>query len=126
MMMTRMSFVYSALVGALGGTAVIMTTLFASVPAWTADVAVSIDNFTFSPQSLTVKSGTTVIWENADDIPHTVASTTKLFKSKALDTGDKFSFTFTAPGMYQYFCSLHPHMVGTIVVEGAAAPANPQ
>jgi plastocyanin len=126
MMMTRMSFVYSALVGALGGAAVIMTTLFASVPAWTADVAVSIDNFTFSPQSLTVKSGTTVIWENADDIPHTVASTTKLFKSKALDTGDKFSFTFTAPGMYQYFCSLHPHMVGTIVVEGAAAPANPQ
>jgi plastocyanin len=125
-MMTRMSFVYSALVGALGGAAVIMTTLFASVPAWTADVAVSIDNFTFSPQSLTVKSGTTVIWENADDIPHTVASTTKLFKSKALDTGDKFSFTFTAPGMYQYFCSLHPHMVGTIVVEGAAAPANPQ
>jgi plastocyanin len=103
-----------------------MTTLSASVPGWIADVVVSIDNFTFSPQSLTVKSGTTVVWANADDIPHTLASTTKLFKSQALDAGDKFSFTFSVPGTYQYFCSLHPHMVGTIVVEATAATSNPQ
>ena len=73
---------------------------------------VQIDQFTFAPQRITVKAGTTVTWINDDDIPHTVASTTKLFKSKALDTKDKFSFTFATPGTYQYFCSLHPHMTG--------------
>jgi plastocyanin len=84
-----------------------------------AEMEVKIDNFTFAPQSITVKAGTTVTWTNDDDIPHTVASKTKLFKSKALDTGDKFSFTFTTPGAYEYFCSLHPHMIATIVVEAA-------
>jgi plastocyanin len=84
-----------------------------------AETEVKIDNFTFAPQSITVKAGTTVTWTNDDDIPHTVASKTKLFKSKALDTGDKFSFTFTTPGAYEYFCSLHPHMTATIVVEAA-------
>jgi plastocyanin len=76
-----------------------------------------IDNFTFNPPRLTVKAGTTVTWNNEDDIPHTVASSARVFKSKALDTGDKFSFTFATPGEYQYFCSLHPHMTGMIVVE---------
>ena len=84
-----------------------------------AETEVKIDNFTFAPQRITVKAGTTVTWTNDDDIPHTVASKTKLFKSKALDTGDKFSFTFTTPGAYEYFCSLHPHMTATIVVEAA-------
>ena len=78
-----------------------------------------IDNFTFAPQRTTVKAGTTVTWINGDDIPHTVASSSKLFKSKALDTGDNFSFTFTTPGTYEYFCSLHPHMTGALVVEAA-------
>jgi plastocyanin len=87
--------------------------------AQAAETEVKIDNFTFAPQSITVKAGTTVTWSNDDDIPHTVASKTKLFKSKALDTGDKFSFTFTTPGAYEYFCSLHPHMTATIVVEAA-------
>ena len=64
-----------------------------------------------------MKAGTTVTWDNEDDIPHTVASSAKLFKSKVLDTGDTFSFTFTTPGVYEYLCSLHPHMTGTIVVE---------
>jgi plastocyanin len=64
-----------------------------------------------------VKTGTTVTWKNQDDIPHTVASSTRLFKSKALDTDDSFSFTFSEPGTYEYFCSLHPHMAGSIVVE---------
>ena len=68
-----------------------------------------------------MQAGTTVTWINADDAPHTVVSSTKLFKSSALDTEDKFSFTFTTPGTYEYFCSLHPHMTGTVVVEAAAA-----
>jgi plastocyanin len=83
-------------------------------------MAVKIDNFTFAPQRLTVPAGTTVTWTNEDDIPHTVVATTLAFRSKALDTDDKFTFTFTAPGAYEYFCSLHPHMTGTIVVEGAS------
>jgi amicyanin len=81
--------------------------------------AVGIDNFTFNPQNLTVKAGATVTWTNKDDIPHAIAAVGKQFKSKALDTGDAYSFTFTTPGTYQYFCSLHPHMTGTIVVEAA-------
>jgi plastocyanin len=88
-----------------------------------ADMVVNIDNFTFAPQALTVKAGTTVIWRNEDDIPHTVASTKRVFKSKALDTNDSFSFTFTEPGSYEYFCSLHPHMTGKIVVEPATSAA---
>ena len=88
------------------------------------ETVVKIDNFTFAPQRVTVKAGTTVTWTNEDDIPHTVASTTRAFKSKTLDTNDKFSFTFTTAGVYDYFCSLHPHMTGTIVVE-AASGSNP-
>jgi plastocyanin len=82
--------------------------------------AVSIDNFTFNPAKLTVKAGTTITWTNRDDIPHGIASSDNTFtRSKALDTNDSFSFTFTTPGTYQYFCYIHPHMVGTIVVEAA-------
>jgi plastocyanin len=95
-------------------------------PAGAAEATVMIDNFTFNPPRLTVKAGTTVTWDNADDIPHTVASNAKKFKSKALDTGDKFSFTFAAPGVYEYFCSLHPHMTGAIVVETATGSNAPQ
>ena len=79
-------------------------------------MTVKIDNFTFEPAQLTVKSGTTVTWVNEDDIPHTIVATDHSFKSKALDTDDKFSFAFTKPGTYQYFCGLHPHMVATITV----------
>jgi len=95
----------------------------ASLPAALARAAnmeVKIDNFTFAPQRVTVKAGTTVTWINEDDIPHTVTSSAKLFRSSALDTEDKFSFTFMTPGAYEYFCSLHPHMTGTIVVEAAS------
>ena len=94
-----------------------------SAPARAADATVSIDNFTFEPQRLTVKAGTTVTWVNQDDIPHALASNAKVFKSKALDTDDKFSFTFATPGIYDYFCSMHPHMTGTIVVESGKASA---
>src|SRR5438128_11669967 len=96
---------------------------FAGQSAPAADTEVDIDQFTFAPQRITVKAGTTVTWINDDDIPHTVASSSKLFKSKTLDTEDKFSFTFTTPGSYEYFCSLHPHMTGAIVVETESSAA---
>ena len=80
---------------------------------------VKIGNFTFSPATLTVAPGTTVTWTNEDDIPHTIAAKNKAFRSKTLDTDNQFSFTFTTPGEYDYFCTLHPHMVGKIVVKAA-------
>jgi len=78
---------------------------------------VKIDNFSFGPTALTVPVGTTVTWTNRDDIPHTVVSTDRVFKSKALDTDDKFSFVFSKPGTYSYFCSIHPKMTGQVVVQ---------
>jgi len=82
-------------------------------------VEVKIDNFSFSPVTLTVDAGTTVTWINRDDIPHTVVSSDdpRAFKSKALDTDDRFSFTFTKAGTYSYFCSIHPKMTGKVVVQ---------
>jgi plastocyanin len=77
---------------------------------------VMIANFTFEPAQLTVKVGTSVTWKNRDDIPHTIVSAGK-FRSKTLDTDDSYSLTFTTTGDYKYFCSLHPHMTGTIKVE---------
>jgi plastocyanin len=97
----------------------VVATAFPAASVQAADVEVRIDNFAFAPQRLTVKVGTTVTWTNDDDIPHTVASNIRLFRSGALDTKDRFSFTFTTPGSYEYFCSLHPHMTGAIVVEAA-------
>jgi plastocyanin len=100
-----------------------------SLPASSAsgpNTKLEIDNFAFSPPRIVVTAGTTVTWTNEDDAPHTVASSTKLFKSKALDTDASFSFTFTTPGMYEYFCSLHPHMTGTVIVEGAGGGSTAQ
>jgi plastocyanin len=113
----------SALVAAALGAASAPLVAFVVLPAMAqqaAPAAVSIDNFTFSPATLTVKSGTTVTWTNKDDIPHGIAWTNNAFPhSKALDTDDSTTFTFTTPGTYQYFCYIHPHMVGTIVVQAA-------
>jgi len=78
---------------------------------------VKIDNFSFGPATLTVPAGTSVTWTNRDDIPHTVASTDGVFKSKALDTDEKFSFTFSKAGTYPYFCSIHPKMTGKVIVQ---------
>jgi plastocyanin len=101
--------------------ALMLVTMSASQVSFGADnapVAVKIDNFSFSPQTITVAIGTEVTWTNQDDIPHTVVSDDKTtFKSKALDTDDKFSFTFNKPGTYPYFCSIHPKMTGQIVVQ---------
>ncbi len=83
----------------------------------TSEVAVKIDNFSFSPATLTVSAGTTVRWTNRDDIPHTVVSEDKIFKSKVLDTDEQFTYTFTKPGTYDYFCSIHPKMTAKVVVQ---------
>src|SRR5208282_6465871 len=101
----------------LASVAVVLVAMFATAgqvggaaaqdkAATTAEV--KIDNFSFGPTALTVPVGTTVTWTNRDDIPHTVVSTDGVFKSKALDTDDKFSYTFAKPGEYPYFCSIHP------------------
>jgi plastocyanin len=79
--------------------------------------SVHIDNFTFTPQEITITRGTTLTWVNDDDIPHAIAASNKAFRSKAMDTEEKFSFTFSAPGTYEYFCSLHPHMQGKVIVK---------
>jgi plastocyanin len=83
----------------------------------TATTEVKIDNFSFGPAALTVAVGTTVTWVNHDDIPHNVVSTDGLFKSKVIDTDEKFSFTFTKAGTFPYFCGIHPKMTGKIVVQ---------
>jgi plastocyanin len=81
-----------------------------------AETRASIDNFTFKPDIITVPVGTTVVWENDDDIVHTVVSRDGAFRSPALDTEDKFSFTFDKTGTFEYFCGLHPYMKAKIVV----------
>ncbi len=97
-----------------------LAVIASAITAQAADIEVKIDNFTFNPQQITVNAGATVVWTNGDDIPHTVTSKTMAFRSKALDTDDKFSFTFATPVTYPYFCALHPHMTGSIVVEADA------
>ncbi len=85
--------------------------------ASSANAEVKIDNFVFGPQTLTVPVGATVTWTNKDDIPHTTVSTDGVFKSKVMDTDEKFSYTFTKAGTYSYFCSVHPKMTGKVVVQ---------
>jgi plastocyanin len=82
-----------------------------------ANAAVKIDNFVFGPKTLSVPVGATVTWTNSDDIPHTTVSTEGVFKSKVLDTDEKFAYTFTKAGTYPYYCTIHPKMTGTIVVQ---------
>jgi len=110
-----LTFQASVLVaGAVMMSTVSVVTRAAPAPAAT---AVEIGNFTFKAPVVTVKAGTTITWTNGDDIPHTVVSKDGVFKSKVLDTGDRFSFTFAKAGQFGYFCSLHPHMAGTIIVK---------
>jgi plastocyanin len=99
--------------------ALMMSTVSVMSNAAPAPVAASVQigNFTFKNPVVTVKPGTTVTWTNGDDIPHTVVSKDGAFKSKVLDTGDRFSFTFAKAGQFGYFCSLHPHMTGTVIVK---------
>ena len=112
--------------GALGLTALLFTAVIetplagkAATQAAANAAAVRIDNFNFTPLTLVVAPGTTVTWTNADDTPHTVREKDGKFKSAALDTDDTFSHTFAAPGEYPYICTIHPYMVGNIVVKPA-------
>jgi plastocyanin len=90
---------------------------FTTVAAQETQNLVSIDNFTFSPKELTVSVGATVKWVNHDDIPHSIVDKKIAFRSKALDTDDSYSYTFASAGEFNYFCGLHPHMVGKIIVK---------
>ena len=93
--------------------------LVANHPSTAASVdpaRILIKNFMFAPTSLTITVGSTVTWANVDQEPHTVVSDTGLFRSGALDTNESFSFTFDKPGTYHFLCSIHPQMIGTIVV----------
>jgi plastocyanin len=78
---------------------------------------IKIDNFSFTPTSITVPAGTEVHWKNNDDIPHTIVSDDHTIKSKVLDTGDSFAYTFAKPGTYNYFCSIHPKMTAKVIVQ---------
>jgi plastocyanin len=84
--------------------------------AYAIETRVTIDKHMFKPDTITVSVGTAVVWENKDDVPHTVVSLDGTFRSQALDTEDKFSFAFDKAGTYEYFCSLHPQMMGKVVV----------
>lgn len=101
----------------LAAVAILHPTRAKSEGTKTASMEVRVDNFTFGPDTLTVPTNSTVTWVNKDDVPHVIASNDGLFKSKALDTDDKYSFTFTKAGTYAYYCSVHPKMVGKIVVQ---------
>jgi plastocyanin len=102
-----------ALLGPCAALLLALTTAAAGAP----DSQVVIKDFMFGPASLTVKAGTTVTWVNRDDEPHTIASDSGLYRSGALDIGNEFQFTFAKPGTYHYVCTIHPRMLGTIVVE---------
>jgi plastocyanin len=91
----------------------------AVVAAAASPATVKIDNFAFAPATLTVTTGTTVMWKNEDDSPHRIGDKNGTFKSAALDTDDTFSHTFAAPGEYPYICTIHPYMVGKIIVKPA-------
>jgi plastocyanin len=91
--------------------------LRASDQSSTTNVPIKIDNFVFGPQAITVPVGTTVTWTNRDDIPHMAVSTDGVFKSKVMDTDEKFSYTFTKAGTYPCYCSVHPKMTGQVVVK---------
>ncbi len=106
----------TAVVAMLLGPVVGALLAFGAVAAQEASV-VTIDNFTFTPPELSVAVGTTIKWVNHDDIPHSVVDKNKAFRSKALDTDDAYSFTFASAGTFDYFCGLHPHMVGKIIVK---------
>lgn len=116
--MSQHTFLAAALLGGL--------LAVGALPARAEDTQVTIDNFTFSPAQITVAEGTRVTWTNRDDIPHTVTDSAnpRAIKSPPLDTGDSFAFTFDKPGAYHYFCSLHPHMQGTVVVEAGNGHAS--
>ncbi len=112
-----MAVLTAALVIALGTLGIGRRGVLAGAQQKAETTEVKIDNFSFGPGTLTIPVGATVTWTNRDDIPHTVVSTDGVFKSKVLDTDEKFSFTFSKAGTYPYFCSIHPKMTGKVIVQ---------
>ena len=110
-------FVRSLRVLLLGAMAAVVSHATAAEAAAQGSTIVMAKGFMFAPTSLTVAAGSTVTWTNRDDEPHSVVSESGLFRSGALDTNESFSFRFDKPGTYRYTCSIHPRMVGTIVVQ---------
>ena len=98
-------------------TVVLRSATAAGQPAPTPATEVKVDNFTFSPEVVTVPVNSTVTWTNKDDVPHVIAGTNATFRSKGLDTDEHYSFKFTQPGTYNYYCSIHPKMTGKIIVQ---------
>ena len=111
------ALVAAMLLGPIIGAMVAVATVAAEDAPKGAPDEIIIDNFVFTPKDLTVAVGTTIKWVNHDDIPHSVVEKNKSFRSKALDTDDSFTYTFAAAGTFDYFCGLHPHMVGQIIVK---------
>lgn len=109
----RLAIMIAIAAGLLTGAAVAMQ----ASAAQDSTTTITIDNFTFAPPVLTVPIGTVVTWVNRDDIPHTVVEKNKAFRTKALDTNDSYSFTFTTPGEFSYICGLHPFMTGQVIVK---------
>ena len=101
---------------ASAGAAAVLPTLSAIAAAPAKTVAVDIAKFTYGPKDITIAPGTKVVWTNKDETPHTVSSNDKSFASKGLDTDDKFEHTFAAPGDFDYICTVHPFMTGTVHV----------
>jgi plastocyanin len=93
---------------------------FMSAPVRADEIVVTIENFTFSPQTVTIRPGDTVIWKNGDDIPHSVVEQDRAFRSPPLDTGDAFSMAFTELGEVDYYCGFHPMMLGKVIVSGTS------
>jgi plastocyanin len=114
---TRFAISRAVIVAMLIGPVVGAMLAAAAVAAQDAANVITVDNFTFTPPEMTVVVGTTVKWVNHDDIPHSVVNKDKAFRSKALDTDDSFSYTFASAGTFDYFCGLHPHMVGKVIVK---------
>ncbi|MEB0041827.1 MULTISPECIES: cupredoxin family copper-binding protein [unclassified Pseudomonas] len=94
-----------------------LTCVLTSIPTSAQDVQIDIKTFLYSPKDLTVPAGTTVTWINDDQVPHTIVGVDKAFHSAALDTGDQYSYTFKVRGVFEYFCTLHPQMIGRVVVD---------
>ena len=109
-----MSLIHDSLRAFAAGAAVCCA-VYAALAA-PGETRLTIDNFTFKPDTVTVAVGTRIVWQNDDDIPHSIVETTGKFHSPALDTEDKFSFIFDKAGTFEYFCGLHPHMKGKVVV----------
>ncbi|MBS0374772.1 MAG: cupredoxin domain-containing protein [Proteobacteria bacterium] len=105
-----------ALTLGLVGAVAVATTPGAPAPGAPSAATIKLEHFMFGPTTITVPAGVPVHWRNLDGEVHTVVSLDGLFRSPALDQGDEFSYTFKAPGHYRYVCTLHPQMMGEIVV----------